>query len=334
MLSPKKVSNANTGLNDLTTNKNLSFLKLKKVYVLLGFILVFTLATIALAASTLGIVIREDKTDTACDHGTFVCSINVDHSLNHLRQLQKIADESNGTRAIHTAGYNRTMDYVIDYLTSNTNLKVQTQFFDYNSFALNGNPTLSATINGMENSLTYGLREDFTYMSYSGIANFSSPIQMTSIPNLGCSDADWLAATMPTENRVALVKRGVCAFTDKSRLAERYRVAGLLIYNDGATAERNPPLEASIHQEAIFPALFLSYQAGMSLVNTANNPSLTAGVTIRISTTKKLLPVGNICAHTVTGDPTQTIVIGSHMDSVPAGPGINDNGMYSKTHNL
>ena len=229
---------------------------------------------------------------------------------------------------------NRTMDYIIDYLTSNTNLKVQTQFFNYSSFVLNGNPILSATINGAETYFTYGLKEDFTYMSYSGTANFSTPIQLASIPNLGCGDSDWLAATVPVENRVALVKRGVCAFTDKSRLAEKYRVAGLLIYNDGASPERNPPIEASIHQDATFPALFLSYQAGMLLVNTANNPSLTASVTIRISTTKMPLPVGNICAHTATGDATQTIVIGSHMDSVPAGPGINDNGMHSKTHYL
>ena len=39
-------------------------------------------------------------------------------------------------------------------------------------------------------------------------------------------------------------------------------------------------------------------------------------------------PVGNICADTPTGDITQTIVIGSHSDSVPAGPGINDNGKF------
>ena len=34
----------------------------------------------------------------------------------------------------------------------------------------------------------------------------------------------------------------------------------------------------------------------------------------------------NILADTLTGDPSNTIVVGSHLDSVPAGPGINDNG--------
>jgi Zn-dependent M28 family amino/carboxypeptidase len=72
--------------------------------------------------------------------------------------------------------------------------------------------------------------------------------------------------------------------------------------------------------------LFLSYQAGTDLANAAQNLTAIAQVRINISTTKVPAPVGNICAHTVTGDATQTIVIGSHSDSVPAGPGINDNG--------
>ena len=40
-------------------------------------------------------------------------------------------------------------------------------------------------------------------------------------------------------------------------------------------------------------------------------------------------PAHNICADTTEGDIHQTIVVGSHSDSVPAGPGINDNGKSS-----
>jgi aminopeptidase Y len=34
----------------------------------------------------------------------------------------------------------------------------------------------------------------------------------------------------------------------------------------------------------------------------------------------------NVLAETTTGDPTNVLMAGSHLDSVPAGPGINDNG--------
>ncbi|CAF4603645.1 unnamed protein product, partial [Didymodactylos carnosus] len=70
----------------------------------------------------------------------------------------------------------------------------------------------------------------------------------------------------------------------------------------------------------------LSYQLGMTLVQAAQNTSTNASV--RITIVAQYVPntvVGNICAHTITGDATQTIVVGSHSDSVPEGPGINDN---------
>ena len=186
-----------------------------------------------------------------------------------------------------------------------------------------------AYINGIENSFTYGLKQDFTYMRYSGSGDFTNPIRLTSIPNVGCDESDWLAATYPPANSVVLVKRGICTYTEKSLLAAKYGVAGLLIYNDGATPERYPPVSGRVHQDTTFPVLPLSYQAATCLINAAQDLTTNAYVKIRISTTKNPGLVGNICAHTVTGDAAQTIVIGSHSDSVPDGPGINDNG---KTH--
>ena len=34
----------------------------------------------------------------------------------------------------------------------------------------------------------------------------------------------------------------------------------------------------------------------------------------------------NVIADTLTGDPESIVVVGSHLDSVPAGPGMNDDG--------
>jgi hypothetical protein len=331
MFSPTKVSNGNSDVLTVSDKKQFNVVKTKKIYIFLGLIIFFTLATVALAASTLGIVIQRLRTDatTECSDGMLVCSVHVDDMMNHLQQLQKIADESNGNRAIRTQGFNRTLDYIYNYLTANTNLKVEMQFFPYNKFVLNFDPILSANINGVEVNFSYGLNQDFTYMDYSGSADFPNPVRLTSIPNIGCDDSDWLAAIPSPTNNVALVKRGVCTFFEKSALAAKYGVAGLLIYNDGATPERNPPITASVQQGVTFPALFLSYQTGTTLANMAQNVTMNAQVTIRISGSVGPVPIGNICAHTVTGDATQTIVIGSHSDGVPAGPGINDNGKIS-----
>jgi Zn-dependent M28 family amino/carboxypeptidase len=75
------------------------------------------------------------------------------------------------------------------------------------------------------------------------------------------------------------------------------------------------------------PALFLSYTLGEQLADAAQDPTTNLSVLINIAVNNDLpAPVGNICADTPTGDITQTIVIDSHSDSVPATPGINDNG--------
>ncbi|CAF0952153.1 unnamed protein product [Didymodactylos carnosus] len=119
---------------------------------------------------------------------------------------------------------------------------------------------------------------------------------------------------------------------EKSLLPANYGVAGLLIYNEDATADRNPPILANVHEDATYPALFLSYQAETTLVNAAQNLTMNTTVRIRISTEKVAAPIGNICAHTVTDDAIETIIIGSHSDGVSAGPGINDNGSGSATN--
>ncbi|CAF5017272.1 unnamed protein product, partial [Rotaria socialis] len=119
-------------------------------------------------------------------------------------------------------------------------------------------------------------------------------------------------------------------FAEKAALASQYNAAALLIYNDGEAPDRFAPVFINLGQSNELPALSLSYNLGKQLADAAQNPSNNVGVRIIIQMAdESSYPVGNICADTPTGDVTQTIVIGSHSDSVPAGPGINDNGSGS-----
>ncbi len=72
--------------------------------------------------------------------------------------------------------------------------------------------------------------------------------------------------------------------------------------------------------------MFLSYTLGQELADAARDSAANISVFINIAVNAISIPVGNICADIPTGDVTQTIVIDSHSDSAPAGPGINDNG--------
>ncbi|CAM2704201.1 unnamed protein product [Rotaria socialis] len=261
---------------------------------------------------------------------TLAASIRIDEVMTYLNELQRIATASNGTRAVNTPGFNATLDYIVNYLTANTNYKVNKNYFDVRNFALATKPILISSINGVKKSYNYSTdisTADFYHVKFSTSANFSNNIQLTAIPNVGCTDDDWLKALPSPEGRVALLKRGMCTYRDKAKYATKYKVAAILFFNDGISPERVSPLEVNLAQDNVIPALFLSFSVGQSLANAALNLSTNANVQLAIDT-KDLpnFPVGNICADTPTGDPTQTIVIGSHSDSKAAGAGINDNG--------
>ncbi|CAF4226133.1 unnamed protein product, partial [Adineta steineri] len=80
---------------------------------------IFGVITFALAAATLGTLNRRFDTITVTAttnkaklNSPLAETIRIDDLMNHLRQLQRIADESNGNRAINTRGFNETVNYI------------------------------------------------------------------------------------------------------------------------------------------------------------------------------------------------------------------------------
>jgi hypothetical protein len=245
--------------------------------------------------------------------------------MKHLEQLQVIADQSNGTRATGTRGFNGTLDYITNQLEQNTDFIIQHEYFTVPNCVVQGMPQLQSQINGLINNHVY--LTDFTHVIFSPGANFDSFVRLVSIPNLGCQDSDWMSVL--AIDSIALVKRGDCTFPDKSLLAEKYRVKGLLIYNDGTAPDRFQAFQnVRSHLNATIPAYFLSYNLGMMFVDAASNASANASIIMKIDVSDAE-GIGNICTDTPTGDRTKTIVVGSHSDGVLDGSGINDDGKIS-----
>jgi hypothetical protein len=171
-------------------------------------------------------------------------------------------------------------------------------------------------------------KAEFFYIVYFTSINLTDFIGLTAIPNVGCSNEDWLNANSSRSGRIALIiKRGVCDFDQKAALAAHYNVKSILIYNDGSSCDRHDPIAISLEQNNELPALFLSFNLGQEFVNALQNPTTDTSARLIINLVDMPpFPVGNICADTPTGDITQTIVVGSHSDTVPDGPGIKDNG--------
>ncbi|CAF1522136.1 unnamed protein product [Didymodactylos carnosus] len=119
--------------------------------------LLFTLTAIALIAATLGIVVQRypEVTHSTTTPRTLADSITIDQMSTHLDQLQRIANSGGGTRAIGTAGFNNTLDYITTYLTQNTNLLLKEQYFDASTSRLASNPVLISQMNNQQINYTY-----------------------------------------------------------------------------------------------------------------------------------------------------------------------------------
>ncbi len=144
----------------------------------------------------------------------------------------------------------------------------------------------------------------------------------------GCEPGDFAPA--PAEPSVALVQRGTCTFEDKAANAEAAGYDAVIIFNEG-----NPGREelfiGTLGRPFDIPVVGLSFADGAALV-----AQLQAGqtVTMHVATETEIDPTRttrNIIADSPTGNPNQVVVVGAHLDSVIAGPGINDNGSGSAT---
>ena len=315
-----------------------------RFYIILGVIGVFVIITFALSAAGLATTVKIlNRITINIDSTTLTTtvivpsvislemarSITVNQMFTHLSQWQAFANNANNTRVIATKGFDDTLNYISEQLRSQTDFQVKRETFLVQHWELSDAPKFSSRINGIDTH--YNLTSDFLAMQFSASKNASVTfVRLTAVPGVGCTDDEWQNVASTVNGTVALVKRGLCSNIVKGQMAAKYAAAGLLVYNRGDPPEspdEQRPFDAAIEQRTEYPALYLSHTLGMILVNASLNSSANASVSITVVVkTLSDHQVGNICADTRTGDPTKTILIGSHSDSVAAGPGINDNG--------
>jgi len=140
----------------------------------------------------------------------------------------------------------------------------------------------------------------------------------TAVPNLGCAPADY--ANFPS-GHIALLARGDCTFTAKAQLARDADASAVIIYN----TDQGPVFSGTCDTD--LPAYGISHSLGVILRGTEN-----LVLAINVETRKEMSVTSNVFAETLTGDPRNVIIIGSHLDGVKAGAGVNDNGSGSSVN--
>ena len=248
----------------------------------------------------------------------------------HLEALQNIADLNGGTRASGTPGYGASLDYVQAKLEDTGYFNVREQEFEFDLFSELAEAQFERTA---PTARDYVSATDFLTMEYSGSGDVTGAVVPTndvvippgaqaSTSNSGCEPEDFTPAS-ETEPQVALIQRGTCDFVVKARNAQLAGYDAAIIFNEGQEG-RTEVINGTLGETVAIPVLGTTFEVGEELFNTAG-----AVVHIFTSTKVETKQTSNLIADTKTGRTDRTVVVGSHLDSVLEGPGINDNGSGS-----
>jgi aminopeptidase Y len=228
----------------------------------------------------------------------------------HQAALQAIADANNGIRTSGTPGYDESAEYAADVFEA-AGYDVTIQEFQFQTFI-----SLTPSVLEQVSPAPAGPIENII-MQYSGSGDVTAPVSTTSAVT-GCNAADF--AGFPAGN-IALISRGACTFALKATNAYNAGASGVVIYNNIPG-----PLNGTLGNT-------FTLNIGVTAVTQAVGQQLaaTAGLVLRLKTDtfRGIATTSNVLAETPGGNPDNVVMVGAHLDSVNAGPGINDNGSGS-----
>ncbi|MEV4159767.1 M28 family metallopeptidase [Nonomuraea dietziae] len=233
----------------------------------------------------------------------------------HLDAFQSIATANGGNRAAGTPGYDASRDYVANKLRK-AGYKVTLQPINFvESWVENSPPVLGS----------YVPNEDFYTFQPSPAGDVTAQVQgvdLTLPPSpapsstSGCEMSDFSGFVA---GRIALIQRGTCPFATKVRNAGFAGAAGIIVFNEGQPGRTEAyPLDLGEWRAGV-PMVFADFAVGQAL----SAPGTT--VRLKVDSTLVLGTDENVIAETRFGDPNNVVMVGAHLDSVPEGPGINDN---------
>ena len=234
--------------------------------------------------------------------------VSADAMMAHLKKLQEIADANGGNRALGSSGYDASVDYVAGVLrdkgfdVQTAEFEVRRPFSDEPVVTVGGQQVKAAPLR-----YTIGTPEG-------GVTGPLVPIRKDDTP--GCTASDYDGVNVA--DAVALVDRGSCPFSVKEAIAVERGAVALVVANNVEGDQAGGTLGEGA--EVKIPVVSIAKADGDRL---RANP---ASTTIKMNAGVKVDRTRNVVAQTKTGSTENVVMAGAHLDSVPEGPGINDNG--------
>jgi Zn-dependent M28 family amino/carboxypeptidase len=275
-----------------------------------------TLILIAVAALTLATggcassdTVKPLKSMSAPDFAASLRGrVTTDAMMAHLTKLQDIANANGNTRAVGTPGYDASVDYVVGKLRDK-GFDVQTVQFDARVFHSDPGSVTVADKKFDARALEFTLATPPV-----GVTGPLVAVPVDASPGCNASDYD----NLPINGAVVLVDRGTCPFAQKENAAVQRGAVAMVVADNVVEEHMGGTLGETT--DVKIPVVSVTKSDG-ALLRTTVGPA-----TVKLSAETKTMQARNVIAQTKTGLTSDVVMAGAHLDSVPEGPGINDNG--------
>ena len=244
--------------------------------------------------------------------------VTVEGVTEHLESFQGIADANGGNRAAGLPGVEASLDYVAERLTA-AGWQVSFEEFDYDFI---GASELTQLTPDQATYPTGAFTGSGSGVVTAGVVAVDINLVGDRASTSGCEAADF--AGFPAGS-IALVQRGTCNFGDKAFFAEQAGAAGVIIFNQGNTPEREGLIvaDASSRTDGTpvahgIPVVGASFQQGVAL----SQPGSTARVSVPAPDPR---PQRNLIAELPGKNADNVVMAGAHIDGVQDGAGMSDN---------
>ena len=246
----------------------------------------------------------------------------MDRLQRNLWNLNKIARDNGGNRAFGLPGYKASLDYVLERAQTRFAKEMDTWIQPFNHTF---EQTRKITVTGPEGESVYVITLLYNHATPlpDGITASLIDTPVDDERGSGCFEDQWTG--IDATGKLALVKRGICAISDKLKLAKAHGALGVILYNQEPGTNIGSATLSADNIGLLVPVGVIPLEVG-----TAWKERLAAGedlvVNLLVDSIFEERETWNVISETKEGDPNSVIMLGAHLDSVQAGPGVNDDG--------
>ena len=240
----------------------------------------------------------------------------------HQNSFQRLADKhGDGTRAAGTGGYTASVNYVVSHLRR-AGWNVELDEFPFTFVP----PSTLQQLTPVNATYETGA---YTGSGTGEITGNVIPVDINLVPprasSSGCEAADFTGLDFSGPSDIALIQRGTCSFGIKAINAQTAGAEAVIIFNQGDTPLREGLIVGTLLPDGAavtIPVVGASFAQGEAL-------SQAGSTALIIVPPSEQRPQVNVIAELPGENDDNVVMAGAHLDSVQAGPGINDNGSGS-----